>query len=135
MSDVKEMSENPALVELLKETDRSSYDDVSKLCDVYNKAIIDLWDMVWSLSYFRFRSGLRKILSLNFSTEKLLVVMFSSFFFNVIIELYQIRINWINIHLFRLKCMGRLPSNLFHRWSTRSQLLVTTYLSILGVVS
>ncbi|CAH8590280.1 unnamed protein product [Schistosoma intercalatum] len=39
------MSENPALVELLKETDRSSYDDVSKLCDVYNKAIIDLWDM------------------------------------------------------------------------------------------
>ncbi|CAH8606141.1 unnamed protein product [Schistosoma curassoni] len=45
VSDVKEMSENPALVELLKETDRSSYDDVSKLCDVYNKAIIDLWDM------------------------------------------------------------------------------------------
>ncbi|CAH8624456.1 unnamed protein product [Schistosoma haematobium] len=45
VSDVKEMSENPTLVELLKETDRSSYDDVSKLCDVYNKAIIDLWDM------------------------------------------------------------------------------------------
>ncbi|VDP47583.1 unnamed protein product [Schistosoma margrebowiei] len=46
VSDVKEMSENPALVELLKETDRSSYDDVSKLCDVYNKAIINLWDML-----------------------------------------------------------------------------------------
>ncbi|CAH8623181.1 unnamed protein product [Schistosoma rodhaini] len=45
VSDVREMSENPTLVELLKETDRSSYDDVSKLCDVYNKAIIDLWDM------------------------------------------------------------------------------------------
>ncbi|KAK4468755.1 hypothetical protein MN116_007929 [Schistosoma mekongi] len=45
VSDVKEMSENVILAKLLKETDRSSYDDVSKLCDVYNNAILDLWNM------------------------------------------------------------------------------------------
>ncbi|CAH8540200.1 unnamed protein product [Schistosoma turkestanicum] len=45
VSDIREMSENPILVELLKVTDRSCYDDVSKLCDVYNKTIIDLWNM------------------------------------------------------------------------------------------
>ncbi|TNN21104.1 Histone-lysine N-methyltransferase,H3 lysine-79 specific [Schistosoma japonicum] len=45
VSDVREMSENVILAKLLKETDRSSYGDVSRLCDVYNKTILDLWDM------------------------------------------------------------------------------------------
>ncbi|CAH8863471.1 unnamed protein product [Trichobilharzia szidati] len=45
VSDVEELSENSLLVEMLRQTDRSSFNDVSELCALYNKAIMDLWHM------------------------------------------------------------------------------------------